>query len=51
MRVINRAEVKELLANAGIEVVGSTPAQLDVVVRAEVTKWRKLIRDVGLRSE
>ena len=51
VRVINRAEVKDLLANAGIEVVGSTPAQLDVVVRAEVTKWRKLIQDVGLRSE
>jgi tripartite-type tricarboxylate transporter receptor subunit TctC len=51
VRVINRTEVKDLLANAGIEVVGSTPAQLDVVVRAEVAKWSKLIREAGLRSD
>ena len=51
IRVINRTEVKDLLANAGIEVVGSTPAQLDVVVRGEVAKWGKLIREAGLRSD
>ncbi|NBR27352.1 MAG: tripartite tricarboxylate transporter substrate binding protein [Betaproteobacteria bacterium] len=51
VRVISRAEVRDLLANAGIEVVGSTPAQLDAVVRSEVAKWGRLIRDAGLRSE
>ena len=51
LRVISRAEVKDLLANAGIEVVGSTPAQLGVIIKAEVAKWGKVIRDAGIRSE
>lgn len=51
LRVISRVEVKDLLANAGIEVVGSTPAQLGVIIKAEVAKWGKVIRDAGIRSE
>jgi tripartite-type tricarboxylate transporter receptor subunit TctC len=51
VRVINRAEVKDLLANAGIEVVGSTPAQLATSTKAEVAKWSKVIKDAGIRSE
>ena len=51
VRVINRAEVKDLLANAGIEVVGSTPAQLATSTKAEVAKWGKVIKDAGIRSE
>jgi tripartite-type tricarboxylate transporter receptor subunit TctC len=51
LRVISRAEVKDLLANAGIEVVGSTPAQLGVIIKAEVAKWGKVIKDAGIRSE
>ena len=42
--------VAEIERQAAIP-VGSTPAQLDVVVRAEVAKWSKLIREAGLRSE
>jgi tripartite-type tricarboxylate transporter receptor subunit TctC len=51
LRVISRVEVKDLLANAGIEVVGSTPAQLGVIIKAEVAKWSKVIKDAGIRSE
>ena len=51
VRVINRAEVKDLLANAGIEVVGSTPAQLATSTKAEVAKWSKVIKDAGIRAE
>jgi tripartite-type tricarboxylate transporter receptor subunit TctC len=51
VRVISRAEVKDLLANAGIEVVGSTPAQLATSIKAEVAKWSKVIKDAGIRSE
>jgi len=51
VRVLNREEVKDLLANGGIEVVGSTPAQLGSAVKSEVAKWGKLIKDAGIRSE
>ena len=51
VRVISRAEVKDILAAAGIEVVGSTPAQLGTTVKSEVAKWSKLIKDAGIRGE
>jgi tripartite-type tricarboxylate transporter receptor subunit TctC len=51
VRVLNREEVRDLLANGGIEVVGSTPAQLGSAVKSEVVKWGKLIKDAGIRSE
>jgi hypothetical protein len=51
VRVLNREEVRDLLANGGIEVVGSTPAQLGSAVKSEVAKWGKLIKDAGIRSE
>ncbi len=50
-RVLQRTEVKELLASAGIEVVGSSPQQLAAMVKSEVAKWSKLIKDANLRGE
>lgn len=47
-REINRAlaqpEVRERLAQLGVEVVGGTPEQLDEAVRKEVDKWAKLVK-------
>jgi tripartite-type tricarboxylate transporter receptor subunit TctC len=51
VRVISRAEVKDVLSAAGMEVVGSSPAQLGATIKAEVAKWGKVIKDAGIRSE
>jgi len=36
---------------AGIEVAGTSPEQLAAMVKSEVAKWGKLIRDANLRAE
>jgi tripartite-type tricarboxylate transporter receptor subunit TctC len=44
-------EVKERLAVDGSEGVGSTPAEFDRHMASEVARFRKVIRDAGIRRE
>ena len=50
-RFLNQADVKERLFNAGMETVGSSPEQLAVTVKSEITRMSKVIKDAGIRSE
>ncbi len=47
--VLNRADVKERLLKAGIEVVTSSPEELAATIKFEMTKWGKLIKEAGIR--
>ena len=49
--VLSGAEVRERLFNVGVEVVGSSPAELAVTVKAEMERLGKLIKDAGIRAE
>ena len=51
VKILQRPDVKERLFSAGIEVVASTPEQLGATMRAEITKWGKLIKELGIREE
>jgi tripartite-type tricarboxylate transporter receptor subunit TctC len=50
-RFLNQADVKERLFNAGMETVGSSPEQLAVTVKTEITRMSKVIKDAGIRSD
>jgi tripartite-type tricarboxylate transporter receptor subunit TctC len=50
-RFLNQADVKERLFNAGMETVGSSPEQLAVTVKTEITRMSKVIKDAGIRTE
>jgi tripartite-type tricarboxylate transporter receptor subunit TctC len=51
MQVIAGDEVKSYMANAGIEIVGSTPAEFDRFFRAERELWAKVIRETGAKID
>lgn len=51
VQVLKKDEVRERLAAGGVDVVGGTPEQLTAYVRAEITKWGKVIRDAGIRAD
>lgn len=51
VRVLNRADSREKISNLGMEVVGSSPEQLEAMVRSEVAKWSKVIKDAGIRGD
>jgi tripartite-type tricarboxylate transporter receptor subunit TctC len=49
--VLKQPDLKEKLAVQGIEIASSTPEALGVVVRNEVAKWAKVIKDAQIKPE
>jgi len=50
-RVLAKHDVKEKLFKAGVETVGSTPAELASTVKAEMTRLGAVIKAAGIRAE
>jgi tripartite-type tricarboxylate transporter receptor subunit TctC len=48
LRVLNVPEVKSRLNAAGLDVVSSSPEKFDAVVKEDMTKMGKVIRDAGI---
>jgi tripartite-type tricarboxylate transporter receptor subunit TctC len=44
-------EVNAYMSTAGIEIVGSTPAEFGAFFRAERDRWAKVVRDTGARID
>ncbi len=49
--VLGEDEVRRYMANAGIEIVGSTPAEFATFFHAEKDLWAKVIRETGARID
>jgi len=50
-RALADAGVREKLAQQGLEVRAMTSGQFTEIVRADVTRWGKIIRELGVRAE
>ena len=50
VKVLHLPDAKERLVTAGTEVVASSPAHLVQVMKAEMPKWGKVIRQAGIRE-
>jgi len=50
-RVIRLPDVKQKLLEQGGDAVGSTPEELDRVVKGELKKWAELIRDAKIKVD
>jgi len=51
MPVLATTEVKNYMTTAGIELVGSTPAEFGRFFRAEKDQWAKVIRETGAKVD
>ena len=51
MQALATPEVKTYMANSGIEIVGSTPAEFNRFFRAEKDLWAKVVRDTGAKVD
>ena len=49
-RVLSGPDVIARLANAGLEPYPNSPDEFAVLLKADLSKWGKLIRDVGIRA-
>ena len=50
-RALQLADVKERFFNLGSEPVGSTPQQFDALIKSEVRKWAKVVKQAGIKIE
>ncbi len=50
VKVLQSPETKGRLAAEGAEVVGNTPEQFGAIIRADVEKWAKVIKQSGIRA-
>jgi tripartite-type tricarboxylate transporter receptor subunit TctC len=51
IRIMKLPESKERMANVGFEIVASTPAEFAQLIREEIPKWTKVVREAGIRAE
>jgi len=49
--VVHLPEVKQKLLEQSADPVGSSPEELDRVVKAELKRWAAVIRDAGIKLE
>jgi tripartite-type tricarboxylate transporter receptor subunit TctC len=47
VRAMKSPEAKEKIEGFGYDIVGSTPAEADAFIRAEITRWAKVVKESG----
>lgn len=50
-RVIGNALTKERFFNAGVETEGSSPEDFAAFINADIIRWKKVIKDAGIRED
>ncbi len=50
VRALAMPDLRAKLAQVGIDVTGSTPAELAAVIKAEIPQWAKVIKDAGIKA-
>ncbi|MBI4204066.1 MAG: tripartite tricarboxylate transporter substrate binding protein [Betaproteobacteria bacterium] len=51
VKALDHSEVKKRFATTDLERVGSTPEQCGTLVRREIAKWAKVIKESGIRAD
>jgi tripartite-type tricarboxylate transporter receptor subunit TctC len=49
--VVKRPEVRQRLMEQGVDPTGAGPAEYDRVIRSEIAKWAKVIKQAGIKIE
>jgi tripartite-type tricarboxylate transporter receptor subunit TctC len=50
-QALGKADAQVRLFLAGVDIVVGTPEEFAATIKSDMTKWGKLIRDAGIRSE
>jgi len=44
-------DLRAKLADLGLEVIGSSPQELAAVIKSEIPKWAKVIKESGIKPD
>lgn len=50
LKVLRTREVNDLLMRQGMDPAGSTPAEFDAYLRADIVKWTHVVQDAGIKA-
>ena len=50
-RALKSPDLAERMTQLGMEPVGSTPAEFDALIRAEIEKWSRVVRISGAKVD
>lgn len=50
IKIVRAPEFAQVLTGEGATAVGNTPAEFDAIIRADIKKWAKIIKDTGIRQ-
>jgi tripartite-type tricarboxylate transporter receptor subunit TctC len=51
VKVVRSPEFAQVLTNEGATAVGNTPAEFDAIIRADLAKWAKIVKENGIRAQ
>jgi len=51
VKVLALPEVRAKLADLGMEVIGNSPEEFAAVIKSEIPKWAKLLKDSGIKMD
>lgn len=51
VKIVRSPEMAPALVGEGATAVGNTPAEFDAVIRADIAKWAKIIKEAGSRPQ
>ena len=51
VKVLRAPAVIALLATHGVEPIGNTPQQFSAIIRADLEKWAKVIKEAGIKAD
>jgi len=51
VRILSHSDAREALIKQGLEPVGSTPEEFAAYIKAELAKWTRVFKEVGLQAE
>ena len=51
LRIITVPDVKEKMLGLGMDIAGGTPEDFGALVKSDIAKWAKVIREAGIKPE
>ncbi len=50
LKVIGDAQMQANLAQLGLDAVGDSPAELGTIMKSDIAKWARVIREAGIEA-
>ena len=50
-KLLGLTDLRAKFADSGLEVIGNSPDQFSAVIRSEIPKWAKVIKDIGIKPD